>query len=386
MRHTRSTAIAAGAGVGSAAWLLGWLPVAALMFVVAPAIAGRGRAYALALGYYLAASIGIVPGTGNFFLGGTNLVLGLAFWFATSATLALPWALLDRVPAGRALNVQTRGTALLALLAAEVLLCVPPLALFGWANPLFGIFAAGPWFYVVPVLVVGACLAVYMPDYRIIALGVVVLALAGTPTKPPPGWLAIGTHYGKQQDSIQGIARALSLEHKTLAAFAAGKHVVVTPEAVAGVWYAGTAVAWKPVIAYTAKHPGSTALVGTMLPSGQRLLDGIMQISDGKTTFHADALPVPVSMWHPWQRWHNFPLDLVRPEMLSVSGRRVAYLVCYEQLMGYSAIKLMLTHPDLVVGIANDWWSPALVRRQQEWSLAAIARFLDVPFVDAVNA
>lgn len=393
-------ALIAGAAIGMMSWLAGILPLSALLFIAAPLAAGRGRAYATALGYYLAASIGIIQGTGNFFGTASSVELGLAFWLGTSAALALPWALLDLTRRGIALNANTSRARLILTAAVlgiiEIILCAPPLMLFGWANPAFGLFAIGPWQLVVPLLAGGALLLSELsdaPEWSAYAQPVAALMIATLTAiyvlypRPTalPGWHAIDTHYGRQDTTLQGITRSYALASRVLDKLKSGAHVVVTPEAVAGVWYAGTAAIWRPVIEYTAQHPGDTVLVGTSITAGRGLVDGIMQISAGRTRFREDALPVPYSMWHPWRPYHSYRLSPLHRETMRVDGKRASYQVCYEQLMLLSALQTIAERPQVLVGVANDWWSPALVRRQQSIALHALGRFLSIPVVDASN-
>jgi hypothetical protein len=158
---------------------------------------------------------------------------------------------------------------------------------------------------------------------------------------------------------------------------------IVMPESVAGVWAAGTQWVWHTDIAGTAKY-GTTQFVGAIVGSGKKgRSDAVLKLSAGKVqVLRVDQIPVPVSMWHPWAPHHNYRLHLLRSPV--VNG--VAFDVCYEQLLPWTAISILVRQPHLVVGMANDWWSvgtsiPAI----QKASLAILGRLAGVPVVDAVN-
>jgi Carbon-nitrogen hydrolase len=62
------------------------------------------------------------------------------------------------------------------------------------------------------------------------------------------------------------------------------------------------------------------------------------------------------------------------------------YSVCYEQLLVFPLLVSMAHDPDLIVGVANDWWArdtniPAI----QGQALKAWGRLFRLPVISAVN-
>jgi len=69
-----------------------------------------------------------------------------------------------------------------------------------------------------------------------------------------------------------------------------------------------------------------------------------------------------------------------------VGGRRVAPLVCYEQLLVWPVLQSMAHRSDLVVAIGNGWWTAGTnVAAIQKASSAAWARLFGLPLVVSFN-
>jgi apolipoprotein N-acyltransferase len=66
-------------------------------------------------------------------------------------------------------------------------------------------------------------------------------------------------------------------------------------------------------------------------------------------------IPVPVGMWNPIQH-SSVPLGMFGPSSVTVRSRRAAILVCYEQFLTWPLLKAFLHRPDLLIGVANDYW------------------------------
>lgn len=354
-----AVAIGVGLVAGAVAWPL-FPPLAAavvLDWLYAPL--RRSTVFLTFTGYYLAAARGLPGGFGEFYQGhGTLLyVCGVLVWAVSSMLLALPWIIVR--PA--VYRGWRRVVASLAGLALGFgLTIVPPLGLFAWCNPIFG-FAA-------------------------------IAGLVRGPVAPPPGWVGVDTHLGMLPSTIGGVyARETGLVRITLRALARpGVRVVVLPETVAGVWQAGTAWVWRPVIEKTAKT-GQTVLVGAIgedrRDGADRRVDEVVEIHGGTVrVIRPDMMPVPVSMWHPWQGHHEYAMHLFSDPVVNINGKRVGLDICYEQDMPWTAISMLISGPQVVVGLTNDWWSSkTTVPGIEAVSLGIVGRLAGVPVVDAVN-
>lgn len=402
--------------VGSIIGALAWptLPALSLLALIGWSISpNRRTAYILMLGYYLGAARGIPAGAGEFFGGHSGFIVGYGFWLFSSVLLSLPWIIL--LPArSRHPSAFTMAGLALGLFAS----IVPPLGLFGWVNPVFGVLALG-WqagllalFFVAvlshaiarsikrdasvsivpPLGLFGWVNPVAVLTSGLLVLSLVCVAATSMLDRYTPyivHYTAINTRVGMLPNTINGVysrevqLSSLVLSHAKVLSHANDKASIVLPESVAGVWEAGTQWVWRSDIAGTAKY-GSTQYIGAIVGSGSSgRADVVLKISAGKVqVLKVDQIPVPVSMWHPWAQHHNYKLHLLRSPV--VNG--VAIDICYEQLLPWTTLSILVGQPHIIIGMANDWWSvgtsiPAI----QRVSLAILGRLAGVPVVDAVN-
>jgi hypothetical protein len=71
---------------------------------------------------------------------------------------------------------------------------------------------------------------------------------------------------------------------------------------------------------------------------------------------------------------------------LLIAGRRTAFSICYEDLLWWPHWRLLLDRPDVLVGMANNWFAHDLPLTQiQRQSIQSVARLAGVPLRRAVN-
>lgn len=373
-----------GGLIGLAAWPYA-VTLSLLLLLALPLVKGWLGRLLLATGYFLAASDGLVHGALQFFGIGTSLYMGLAFWLVSSLALAAPYTLPGRW-----------------ILAAPLLDMLPPLGLFGWASPLFGAFTWGP----LPALYIYSVWALWVnlwskpgpkggwtwPMATVLAAFSLPGYLLIPPPTPPAGWKGIHAAYGLLNGyGLAEIVRDRQLEQSTLKRLQnLHNKVIVLPEAAAGMWYAGTAQVWRPVINWTKTHH-QAVLLGVEYPVGRDYEDALLRMQGGTTKVLPDDIAVPVSMWHPWLP--GGAVDYLNgTETGAVLGQKVDYLVCYDQLLIWPGLHLLWNEmvtghkPAVLVGVANDWWTKGTdVAANQMVALQAWGRLLGVPVVSAVD-
>ena len=106
---------------------------------------------------------------------------------------------------------------------------------------------------------------------------------------------------------------------------------------------------------------------------------------EGFEPVYNQRMPVPISMWRPWStdgtRAHWFDTPTVK-----INNQDVALLICYEQLLVWPIIQSAAHDPEIVIGIANDWWAaetsiPAIqLAKMQAW-----ARLFEMDIVTGFN-
>lgn len=377
----------AGILIGAVAWP--HTPVLAIMLILMlPVFRSR---YLAAFGYYMSASVGLISGTATFFPH-AGFVLGMVFWMASAVVLALPYlaydGLIRRFPA----QIGPHFAGLVTVTAISIL---PPLGVIGWTNPWVGSFEAGP---AGPVLVIEAFIVIVLLRVfgsrtwapRVVA-GVITgfFAICQVPLPAlPAGWVAIETHHGLLKGPMSPIVISFHLRAVVLQKLSdPHTHVVVLPESIVGYWLPGTAAAWQPVIQWTATHSRQTVLLGALVPEGRGYADALLKIHAGHVRVLPDRIPVPFSMWHPWNPIESARMVVFgRREAVRVDGRKAGYLICYEQLLTLPELSLTFSPPEVLIGAANDWWAKGTnIPEIQRASLRAWARLWDIPVIDAVN-
>ncbi len=367
-------------------------------------------------GYHLATTDGLIHGTVDFFPH-AGMVLGIAFWVFSSLAFALPYLLYRKLfawmtgcfyPPYRDVYRtnwhepwwrQFIGGVAVTIVLSSVSTVLPPLGLIGWTSPWIGAIASGWWAIPLVLLAVGTA-EIPLYFYPALALsGVLVLvALLFTFPHPhnasmPKGWVGIDTHFGELSglSYVEASMKLVSVVLRELRTHS----VVLLPESIAGPWLPGTRAVWRPVLQYTARHPGKVVLVGADIPlrgarplrGAEGLSDALVAMQDGRETVLPDRIPVPFSMWHPWRKQNNFPMRVFgAPEVGTVDGVKVGYLICYEQLLIWPALALFCQHIRVLLAPANDWWAQGTtIPAIQHVSAQAWAYFLGVPVLFAVN-
>lgn len=418
-----------GAGIGFLAWPYAiWL--APLSLLLLPVVSRKHwlSPFVLMLGYHLATTCGLIRGTSDFFLH-AGLLLGIAFWSITSLLFALPYLAYPYI--ARYFRGGGLGAVVATLLTSMVSTVLPPLGIVGWTSPWIGALSSG-WFGILLVVLtiyalgrwaddgfiwqpISFCiLFLWMTGFGLPALAAASMAAraptlppipremlgGGVPRKVPPhgcrlqGWVGVNTHLGRLYSGLSYINASMQMVPKVLQDLRSGDKVVLLPEGIAGPWLPGTQAVWQPVIRYTGSHPGQTVLLGAAVPlagrkpHGRGYLDALVKIHDGHQKILPDHIPVPFSMWHPWQPRGNFRMAPFsrKPETTEISSKKVGYLICYEQLLIWPALDLYPTGIKVLLAPANDWWArgtdiPAIQRA----SAKAWGAFLGVPVLFAVN-
>lgn len=343
----------------------------------------RPVAAGVSAAYFLATSRGLPQGAANFYA--SDLWPGLLLWFAASLSFVVVHAALwtKRPGKGRAAHY----------LAAAVLMAVPPFGIVGWAHPITaaGVMFPGWGWWGLAAAAAGllAMTTKWWPAASI-ALGGLWLWSAATWTAPslPEGWIGVDLRLG------QTLGRDISLDHhRDLIATAKraekedGIRIVVLPESSLGFWTPTVERLWRGGLSGTPV----TVIAGAAIiePNGY---DNVMVAiaADTSSVLYRERMPVPFSMWQPWltllgesggARAHLFANSAV-----DIDGRKIAPLICYEQLIVWPILQSMLRGPDLVVATGNGWWTAGTsIVAVQRAGAQAWARLFGVPLVTAFN-
>ncbi|MFV8647142.1 nitrilase-related carbon-nitrogen hydrolase [Ralstonia pseudosolanacearum] len=366
-------------------WLAGLAAFVPLLWSLA---GSRWWAGAVALAYYLAASRGLPFGVGIFFAASAPALFGWALWLAAGLVNTAPWLLLwSASPRRQAWTLP----------AALLLTALPPVGLIGWVNPLT---AAGWWFpglgfFGLAGLVAVFVLVVLQRWPAVAALGGMavvanIIALQAQPMEWAAAWSGHDTTFARLQTAA---ARNFLTEGQRmaqvmmLAAQLAPGRVLVLPETVLPPVRQGDAFNASMLADLSAqlKAKGSVILVGAEMSIPGHPIRNVLVALGSNTAPLVQRVPVPIGMWRPWVA-DSIAADPFGKGIGSVAGRRVAYSICYEQLLTYPILVSMAYHPDLIIGAANDWWArntsiPAI----QGQALDTWGRLFGVPVVRSAN-
>jgi hypothetical protein len=376
--------VAAAIVVGSVAWSGNVLALPlALAFPALWAFApSRTASAAVSAGYFLAASRGLPQGVVNFY--GSDFSIGIALWIgAASAFVLVNTVLWQKRPGwGRA-----AGYGLAALLMS-----VPPFGIVGWAGPITAagvLFPGGGWWGLAATGVILLAMTTrWWPVAAIVAAG--FWAWSGThwiTPMPPSGWVGLDTQLGSALGRTPDLAQSAALLQRARQAGVSGARIVVLPESAAGLWTPTASMFWMDGLRGT----GITVITGAAIVDRHGYDNAMMEVGGGQARkIYGERMPVPVSMWQPWLAWAGqgggAKASFFGNPVVAAAGRRVAPLIGYEQQLVLPIQQSMLTSPDVIVAIGNDWWTAGTsILAIQRASTQAWAKLFALPLVLAFN-
>lgn len=363
--------LSAAALIGAIAWR-GSMPMIGMTVFIPWMIfreSTRLRATALALAYYLGASIPAVAVSHAF--APDSPIRGWVVWVVASAILALPWTALWSADTAQR---PWRYT------AALVVSAIPPIGLIGWASPLTsaGVLFPGTGFL---GLLATALIPTAWTARPFLLIGVVAAAnLIYCPSSPSSDIQVVHTKDTPDLFQKEEAARA--------AIHFAQSSLVILPEGAVRRWTEATEAFWLPTIEHLRKSH-RTALIGVGAPvvNSQEFQNSVIAIGDFQPATFNQRIPIPIGMWKPFGPADGVPLNLTGPGTLQVGPHRLAILICYEQLLVWPILQSALEKPSLIVGISNAAWTrhtniPAI----QQTCLAVWSRLFGIPYLSAVNS
>ncbi len=392
MRSGRTAIPVAGGALCGFAWGhdgLPWLAGLAAAMPLLWSLAGsRWWAGMIALVYYLAASRGLPFGAGIFFAESAPPWFSWALWLAAGLVNAVPWLLLWSQ------NLRRQAWTMPAALALTAL---PPVGFIGWVNPLTaaGILFPGLGFVGLACLV--ASLVVFVlrrwQTAAILASIAVVANIFAMQDKPAPwasAWSGRDTNFARLQTDAapnfltegQRVAQIMMLAGQLEPG-----HVLVLPETVLPRVLQGNDFSSMMLAGVSAqlKAKESAILVGAEVAApGRQLQNALLALGDDSGPL-IQRVPVPIGMWRPWAA-ETIAANPLGSGIGQVAGRRVAYVICYEQLLTFPIWVSMANGPDVLVGAANDWWArETSIPTIQGQALYVWGRLFSLPVIHATN-
>jgi hypothetical protein len=216
--------------------------------------------------------------------------------------------------------------------------------------------------------------------YAVVLISVVSCLFYQEPTSA--NWHAINTSFGPN-----GTGELSAADRLQVALLSSSAQVTLLPESVIKRWTEATELFWEPTIK-TLNARSRFAIMGGGLPIAESTdyLNAALIIGGPTQRAFVQRVPVPVGMWRPFTGGPTVPLRLNGPGTAEVAGERVAFMICYEQLLVWPILQSAVEHPTLIVGMANQYWvRDTNIPAAQRASMKAWARLFALPLLVSEN-
>ena len=315
-----------------------------------------------------------------------------AFAEASITSSALTWmiavALLSLSPA--VAWSQDRTAAAWRIPFALAIGVLPPLGLIGWASPVASagvLFPGTAWLGLAAVIIAPGLILLGRPRIWIAIAAASLLSVCFTkPVPAPSAWAAVETNLTPGA-RFEGADELFASERAQRIVFDSRAGVTILPETVISRWTEATEAFWEPTLAELHRqHRLAVIGAGVAIPDSPAYENAAIIIGGEKPKAFFQRVPVPVGMWRPFSNGPSVPLRLGRPGTIEVAGQRVAFLICYEQLLVLPVLLSAIDHPTLIVGMANQYWvRDTNIPAAQRASLLAWSRLFALPLLIAEN-
>ncbi len=366
--------------VGAFGWRTWW----SIGFAFAvPIIVGlqsrRAWALAVATAYFGAASWPLVRAYATF--SEASVTSGALAWMIAVVLLSLP------LTVAWTQNRTAAAWRIPMALAAGVL---PPLGLVGWASPVTSagvLFPGTAWLGFAAVITAPGLILLGRPQIWIALAAASVLSFCfSKPVPPPAAWAAVKTNLapGRRFEGADELVASEIVQRIVSDSIAP---VAVLPETVISRWTEATEAFWGPTLEELRRqHRLAVVGAGVPIPNSPAYRNAALIIGGDKPQPFFQRIPVPVGMWRPLGTGPSVPLHLNGPGTIEVAGQRVAFLICYEQLLVLPVLVSAIDHPTLIVGMANQYWvRETTIPAAQRAALMAWSRLFALPLLIAEN-
>jgi hypothetical protein len=380
------TALMAGSvalTIGAVAWSGHFLTLLALLALPQVFDTAKGPAQRLTvLGCYYAASIWpVMPGATQFFGddAGMHPLSIVILWLISAVVLTLPWLWLLLTPRMNTEWALPIGLCLTALLPTGV---VNPLTVAGVLFPALG------WAGLIATIILFGTLSKYRVSSLLCAAMLAAICYVSHPGIPtvPPAWQGHDTQLGGSELSKQtttALYKGVLYVQET--ALDSNAQIQVFPEGLINHWTPSAEGFWQSTYSELRQNRQSI-LFGAEenLPHRGQYRNELLLRGEYTATFQ-QRVPIPYAMWRPWDKI-GVPIHYFGPSILLVGPRRAAPIICYEQLLIAPILISMEHNPEVIVSIANDYWTKGTyIAEIQQSTIEAWSRLFWIPVVSATN-
>lgn len=364
--------------IGAVAWTGEYwrIGLTVLVPILVFAQQSRSKAAVVAFAYFGVASWPLLAAAASFGIAAPPLV-----WLMASVILVAPWL---------ALWSSNRKQCMWRCPLALSLSAVPPIGLINWASPLISagvILPGSEWFGLTAIALLPGLLLHRAARFQTAV--VALLACAGTnfgyvQPKQPHSFATLSTNFGNPTTAESRLQVEEQLQAAALRANAA---VVIFPEAIVRRWSNATEAFWEPTI-QRLHVAGRTALIGAgvSIHGSDAYQNELIAVGTDAPPAFIQRIPVPLGMWNPFATEGSVPLNLSGSGTLTLRGEKAAVLICYEQLLVWPILHSTSEKPNLLIGVANEFWtSRTSIPTTQRACLRAWSRLFKLPVLTATN-
>ena len=368
--------LAAGLGFYSAStvWALCLFPVGLRYAPSIPHTVG------IAITFNLVAGFGLLPGIHTL---SNDLITALSAWVIPALLLSGPFALVRTMP-------------WTGVMAALVLMTLPPLGIIGLPSPLIvaGAILPGAGFVGLALILVLFQLLYSLSVPKQVGAGL-MLALIGLSS-----YGGIGGAVSQPAPRFVGIDMRLNQSLSANPDYIADYHSQSRIPAILKDTEASTAIPLFPeAMAGRLTDTAQVRLRSFAAAANREFIAGGEEFTDSgqynNILAHVSAENINIlyrqRMPAPWFMWRGgmdgfFKADLTRPGTFVFDEINVGALICYEIALPLLIFQTHWNDPDMVLVASNLWWGretnlPDVVRLH----IAAWSRLFDVPYIPAMN-
>jgi len=331
--------------------------------------------------YYAASIWQVIPGATQFFgdAAGMHPLSIVVLWLISAVVLTLPWVWLLLTPRLEAAWALPIGLCLTALLPTGV---VNPLTVAGVLFPGLG------WAGFFLTIILFGTLSRYKTASLISAAVLGTICYLSHPGSPiiASVWQGHDTALGGSELSKQtpmALYKAVVYVQET--ALDSNAQIQVFPEGVVNHWTPSAEVFWQSTYSEL-KQNHQSILFGAEenLPHRGHYRNELLLRGEYTATFQ-QRIPIPYAMWRPWDNI-GVSIHYFGPSTLAVGRRRVAPIICYEQILVAPILISIEHHPEVIVAVANDYWTKGTyIAEIQRSAIEAWSRLFWIPVVSATN-
>jgi len=201
----------------------------------------------------------------------------------------------------------------------------------------------------------------------------------------PEHWIAIKTRFADHaSDPIsERNQRSQVVIDLITASFAEGHKVIILPESALGLRTPGLEPQLSLIQARAVRND-AIVMLGVIEEKNGTFENSLLILGKQTDAYHTRQ-PAPFIMWNPWKADH-FKSHWWDKGVYSVHGKKVAFLICWEEWVPWPMLLSSFSKPDVIISASNHGWAKDdRMWRKQSLSANAISKLYGLPRIRAVN-